>query len=129
MEKIHKLEELALSLFRYKGVRACAVASRLGPGEILYDSNIGEVDRTLLSTVVSSLLLIGEKLGQELGSCPADYHLMVCGQSNILAVPGDENVALMVLFEGSDERDAIIGASRETAANMGELLRNKAAGV
>lgn len=129
MEKIQRLEELAFSLTRYPSVRSCAVVSRLGQGDVLYDSNFGELDRPLLSAMVASLLMIGEKFGQELEGCPMDYHLLAYGSSNLLMVPGDENVALLVLFKGSDDRDDLIGAAREAAAEIGDLLRNKAAGV
>lgn len=129
MEKMQQLEELTSSLTRYPEVRSCAVVSRLGQGDVLYDSNFGELDRPLLSAMVSSLLMIGEKFGQELGACAMEYHLLGYGSANLLMVPGDENIALLVLFNGSEGQESIIGAAREAALKMADLLRNKAGAV
>jgi predicted regulator of Ras-like GTPase activity (Roadblock/LC7/MglB family) len=127
MGKILQIEELALSLAQHKGVNACAVASRLGQGDILYDSNMGEIDRALLSTLISSLLLIGEKLGHEFGDIHAEYQVVNYGASTVIVAPGGENVALLVLVKGADDLDAVIAASCEVARKIAEVVRNKAA--
>lgn len=128
MEKILQIEELALSLARYPDFRACAVVSRLGQGDILFDSNVGDIDRALLSTLITSLLLIGEKLGHEFGDMHADYQVVNYGTSSIIVAPAGENVALLVLARGADDLNAMITASREVVRKIAELVRNKAAG-
>lgn len=129
MEKMQRLEELVLSLTGYPGVARCAVMSRLGQGDVLYDWNFGELDRPLLSAMVSSLLMIGEKFGQELDCSPMAYHLLAYGSSKLLMVPGDEDVALLVSFEGDGEREPFIDAARRVAVEIGDLFRNRATGT
>jgi predicted regulator of Ras-like GTPase activity (Roadblock/LC7/MglB family) len=127
MGKIFQIEELALSLAKHTGVSACAVASRLGQGDILYDSNIGDIDRALLSTLISSSLLIGEKLGHEFGDIHAEYQVVNYGESSVIVVPGNENVAVLVLVKGAGDLNAIIAAARDVARKIAEVVRNKAA--
>jgi predicted regulator of Ras-like GTPase activity (Roadblock/LC7/MglB family) len=128
MGKILQIEELTLSITQYQGVVGCAVASRLGQGDILYDSNIGDIDRALLSTLISSIVLIGEKLGHEFGDIHAECQVVNYGATTAIITPGGENVALLVLVKSADDLNAIIAASREVAGKLADVVRNKAAG-
>jgi predicted regulator of Ras-like GTPase activity (Roadblock/LC7/MglB family) len=124
MGKIRQLEDLVSSLAQHNLVEGCAVVSRLGQGDILYDTNLDGIDRTLLSTIVSTTLLIGEKLGHEIDDAQLAYHLVNYGASAVIVLPGSEDVALMVLMKGSEGRDELIEASRDISRKVGDLLRN-----
>lgn len=128
MAKIYRLEELVLSLTEIDGVRGCAVVACAGQSDVLYDSNMGEIDRALLSTMVSSLVMIGEKLAHELdGDANVNHHTLSFGQSTVIIMPGDEGLALLVLAEGIHDRDGIVRAGLEMVKQIEELLRNKSA--
>lgn len=128
MEKIEQLEALIQGLVRpADGVLGCAVVARQGQGDMLCEVNLSGVDRAFLNTVISSILLIGEKLGHELSGHDLDYTLIGYGQSAALIVPCSEAVALMAVLNDSGNREAPIEAAREAARKIAALLRNKAA--
>lgn len=126
MAKLRQVEDLVGTLSRHQGVVGCAVASRQGQADILYDSNLGGSNPSLLSTMITSLLMIGEKLGQELADVGVDYQLIGTARATVLILPGGEEVALMVLLKDTEACSAIIEQAREVARNIGALLRNKA---
>lgn len=123
MGKMQQLEERVSSLVRRDGVTGCAVASVAGQGDILFDSKFTSIERALLSTIISSLALIGEKLGEELDEHPLDYQLLAFGATSVLIVPGNEDLTLMVAFDRTGDRDGIIEASRQVAASVAALVR------
>ncbi len=131
MAKIQRLEALIEALSeQFNGIiAACAVVSRLGQGDLLYETHLGGIDPTFLSTVISSVLLIGERLGHELNGHDVHYTLIDYGQCAALVVPCSEEVALLLVLKDSAGREAVIGAAREAARNIWELLGNKSAGL
>jgi predicted regulator of Ras-like GTPase activity (Roadblock/LC7/MglB family) len=127
MAKLTQLEELIQALIgQDHSVRGCAVVSRHGQGDMLYQVNMESIDRTLLSTLINSILLLVERLGSELEGVSVDYNLVGYGHSVVLIMPCSEAVALLVRFELSESQSAVINAVRDTARKIGELLRNKA---
>lgn len=127
MGKIYRLEELIQPLAQIAGVKGCAVVASSGQSDVLYDANIGEIDRAVLGAMVSSLALIGERLAQEFGGAAVNHHTLRFGDSTAVIVPGANGLVLLVLATGDCGRDGIISAGIEAAKAIGELLRNKAA--
>ncbi|MGZ8217670.1 hypothetical protein [Methylomagnum sp.] len=128
MGKIYRLEELIQPLTQIAGVKGCAVVACSGQSDVLYDANIGGMDRALLSAMVSSLVLIAEKLAHEFdGATAVNHHALSFGDSTAVIIPGDNGLALLVLAGGAYDRDGLIGAGLEASKHIGELLRNKSA--
>lgn len=127
MAKIYQLEELIQPLTQIAGVKGCAVVACSGQSDVLYDVNIGDMDRALLSAMVSSIVLIGEKLAHEFDDSAVNHHTLSFGNSTAIIVPGTGGLVLLVLAAGDCDRDGIISAGAEAAKATGELLRNKAA--
>ena len=126
MAKMQRLEILIGGFMQESdGVQGCAVVSRLGQGDMLYEANLGGIDPAFLSTVVSSILLIGEKLGHELKGRDLGYTLIDYGCSAALIIPCSEEVALLVAVKGPTPQEKIIGAAGELARKIGGLLGNK----
>lgn len=128
MAKIYRLEELIQPLTQIAGVKGCAVVACSGQSDVLYDANIGEMDQALLSTMVSSLVMIGEKLAHEFdGAAAVNHHTLSFGESTAVIIPGDNGLALMILAGSAHDRDGMIGAGLEASRQICELLRNKSA--
>ena len=126
MAKLSEIEKLVLSVITHQGILGCAVASRTGHGEILLQSSLENTDPTLLNVLISSNLLIGERLGNELGNTQAEYLLINFGETNAIVVPGGEHVALLVLASASEDLLEIIASACEVAGKIAEVVRNKA---
>jgi predicted regulator of Ras-like GTPase activity (Roadblock/LC7/MglB family) len=128
MAKINQLETLVESLLQQAGgIVGCAVISRAGQGDMLYAARLDGIDSAFLSTVMSSVLLIGERLGHELGDSVLGQAGFEYGESAALILPCSEEVALLVALKGSAGREAAVAAAREAARNIGALLKNPGA--
>lgn len=123
MDKIQQLEILLHDMLKPSGtVLGCAVASRQSQGDLLYEINMGEIEPSLLATVMSSVLLIGEKLGHELGGEELGYTLIGLANSSVLVIPCGEALALLVFLKETVQGEAAIHAACATAGKIRELL-------
>ncbi|CAL1239131.1 hypothetical protein [Candidatus Methylocalor cossyra] len=78
-----------------------------------------------MNTIVSSLLRVGEKLGEELHGRPPDYHWLNLGGPGILLVPCGEEAALVVRIDQGSNASPLIEAALGIAKQIPVLLKDR----
>lgn len=111
------------------GVRGCALISRSGQGDRLYQTGLDNIDPAFLGAVVSSILLIGERLGHELDGRELGYTLVDYGGPAALIMPCGEDTALLLVLEDFAGRESVVEAARAAAGYIAVLLAGARVGA
>jgi predicted regulator of Ras-like GTPase activity (Roadblock/LC7/MglB family) len=123
MTKILQIDDVLKTLAERAGAgTGCALVARAGQGGLLCAAGLDGTDPALLGAAVSSVLLIGERLGSELRRQVVGYTLFEYGDRAVVILPCGEEAALLVALDGTATRQPAIAWAQEAAREIESLL-------
>jgi predicted regulator of Ras-like GTPase activity (Roadblock/LC7/MglB family) len=122
VSKFEQLEDRVSHFLEATGATGCLVASKAGQGDVLYDRHLDGVDGPVVSTLLSSLLLLGEKLAEEFGQDAASHQVLQLGRLQAVLVPCGDGAAFLAVLRGQAQPDAAIAACLTAGGDIGRIL-------